>query len=101
MFLPFRFGVDASDLAAQIKQINADIVIIKGMIMATQAEIASALNLVLDQLNKANAEIVAQIAALEAAIAAAGNSTPEVDAAMAALKEVAQKLDDINPDVPV
>lgn len=69
--------------------------------MATQAEIASALNLVLDQLNKANAEIVAQIAALEAAIAAAGNSTPEVDAAMAALKEVAQKLDDINPDVTV
>ena len=50
------------------------------------------------QLVKAAGEITAKIDALEAQLATAG-TTPEVDAALAELKAVAQHLDDINPDV--
>ncbi len=70
-------------------------------IMASQAEHAAQLVAVKEQLDKAKAEIVANVAALEAAIAAAGATTPEVDAALAALKGSAQGLDDLNPDAPV
>jgi len=69
-------------------------------IMATQAELAATLLAVRDQLTKASAEIVARVAALEQAIANAGNTTPETDAALAAVKEIAQALDDLNPDAP-
>lgn len=51
------------------------------------------------QLAKAAGEITAKIEALEAQLANAGGTTPEVDAAVADLKAVAQQLDDINPDV--
>ncbi len=61
--------------------------------MSTQAELAASLNAVSDQLTKATAEIVA-------AIAAAGNSTPDVDAAVAKLAGISQALDDLNPDAP-
>lgn len=67
-------------------------------IMATQAELAAQLLAVRDQLGKASAEITARVAVLEAAIVAAGNSTPEVDAALEAVKQIAQALDDLNPD---
>ena len=43
-------------------------------------------------------EIVAKVAALEAAVSASGGTTPEVDAAVAELRAVAQALDDLNPD---
>lgn len=68
-------------------------------IMATNAEFAAAIVVVKEQLVKAAAEINSRIAALEEAINNAGNSTPEMDAALADLKLVAQALDDINPDV--
>jgi hypothetical protein len=71
------------------------------LIMATQAEIAQGLKAVTAQLNKAKAEIVAKVAALEQAIGDAGSSTPEVDQALADLKGAAQSLDDLNPDAPV
>ncbi len=77
----------------------------------TQAELQAALEAVdtnLEavgvQLNKAQAEIVKQIADLKAALG--GNTTPQVDAALArlqtaagALTPVAQALDDVTPDV--
>lgn len=69
-------------------------------IMATNAEFAQALVDLKAQLVKAAAEIVAKIAALEDAIANSGNSTPEMDAALADAKAAAQALDDINPDAP-
>lgn len=50
------------------------------------------------QADKARAEIVAKIAALEEAIGNAGNTTPEVDAALIALRESVQAADDIVPD---
>lgn len=64
-------------------------------LMTDQNETAAALVAVKEQLVKASAEIVAKITALEAAVAAAGGSTPAVDAAVADLKDVAQVLDNI------
>jgi ABC-type transporter Mla subunit MlaD len=68
------------------------------IIMATQTELAVELGAIKDQLAKAAGEIVAKVASLESALASAGNSTPEVDAAVAELKVAAQALDDLNPD---
>lgn len=68
-------------------------------IMATNAELAQSLNDLKAQADKARQEIVDKVAALEAAIQA-GGTTPEVDAALAALKGSVQSLDDLNPDVP-
>ena len=69
-------------------------------LMASQQEIADALNAVGTQLSKASSEVVAKISELEAAVAAGGQSSPEVDAAVANLKTAAQALDDIVPDAP-
>jgi (p)ppGpp synthase/HD superfamily hydrolase len=70
------------------------------VIMVNQAELAQQLRDLKAQNEKARAEILAKIAALEAAIAA-GTSTPEVDAALADLKASIQADDDLNPDSPV
>ena len=69
-----------------------------GKIMTDQTTLASDLAAIKDQLTKAAGEIVAKVAALEAAVSASGGTTPEVDAAVADLKAVAQALDDLNPD---
>ena len=53
------------------------------------------------QVDKSNAEIAAKIIALEGAITNAGEVTPEVVAAMEALKASIQKTDDIVPDAPI
>lgn len=50
------------------------------------------------QADKAKAEVIAKIAALEEAINNAGTTTPEVDAALTDLKASVQGLDDLNPD---
>lgn len=70
------------------------------VIIMNQAELAQALADATTQAAKAHAEIVAKVAALEAAIMAAGNTTPAVDAALAALKGEVQSLDDLNADAP-
>ena len=81
-------------------------------IMANLTELAEQLTAATEQNEKARAEIVAmqnatnakieeqtaQIAALEEALANAGNTTPEIDAAMAALKASIQADDDMNAD---
>ena len=68
------------------------------LIMANQAELEVSLAAIKDQLVKASIEIQARIAALILAVEQAGATTPGVDAAVAGLKNVAQMLDDINPD---
>ena len=90
----FPEGEDVKSLLAAINQL-------KELIMSTQAELATELTAVKAQLDKAKQEIVDKLAALEAAIVAAGNTTAEVDAALADLKGAAQGLDDLNPDAPV
>lgn len=67
-------------------------------IMSTQAEVAAQLTALSTQLDKALAEIQAEIQKLTDAVAAAGASTPEVDAALDALKAKVQALDDLNAD---
>lgn len=67
-------------------------------IMATQAELAQQLRDVTAQNEKSRQEILAKIEALEQAVIAAGNSTPEVDQALADLKASVQTDDDIVPD---
>lgn len=66
--------------------------------MATQAELAQQLTDLGTQIDKVFGEITAEIQKLEDAIAAAGGTTPEVDAALASLKAKVQTLDDLNPD---
>lgn len=67
--------------------------------MATSAEQAATENKLADQLNKALAEILSAIQALQAA-QQAGSTTPDEDAATARLVTVAQALDDVIPDAP-
>lgn len=69
--------------------------------MATQAEQAAKLNAIGDKLDKAKAEIVAAVQALKDALATAGTTSPEVDAAVVRLEGSAQGLDDLNEDVTV
>lgn len=104
-------------LIFQLRDIDSKLVTIEGnqtKIMASQDEEAAAINALKDglsavaaQLNKALAEIQARIQALVDAVAAAGATSPAVDqatadaqAAAAALKPIAQSLDDLNPDTP-
>lgn len=67
-------------------------------IMATQAEQAATLRALGAQLTKARAEIIRAVDRLSLAVAAAGATSPEVDAATADLQAVVQTLDDLNPD---
>lgn len=69
-------------------------------IMTTQAQLAAQLTALAAQADKAKAEILAKFADLQAAIDAAGNTTPEVDAALAALATSIQATDDLVPDAP-
>lgn len=69
----------------------------------TQDELATKLGEVTAQVAKIGTEVSAtlqKVTELEAALAAAGNTTPAVDAALAALKAQAQKTDDLIPDAP-
>jgi len=70
------------------------------IIIMTQAEELQLLKDLKAQNEKAKAEIVAKIAALETAIANQGNTSPEVDAALVDLKTSIQGTDDIVPDAP-
>jgi hypothetical protein len=72
-------------------------------IMATQAELAKGLTDLTAQVAKIGAEstvTLQKVTDLEAALAAGGPTTPEVDAAFAALKAQVQKVDDMIPDAP-
>ena len=78
------------DVYSQLKYIKMD-----------NAEVAKELTDFKAQVDKSNAEISAKIIALEEAVNNSGEATPEVVAAMEALKASIQKTDDIVPDVPV
>jgi len=70
--------------------------------MTTQAELKADLDAVAAQVTKIGTETTAtlqKVADLEAALAAGGTTTPEVDAAMAALKTQVKAVDDMVADV--
>lgn len=66
----------------------------------TQAELAQQLTDAAAEAVKSKAEIVAKISDLETAITNAGNTSPEVDAALANLKDAVKGIDDLVPDAP-
>ena len=72
-------------------------------IMATQAELAVSLQALTTQSAKIAGEtqlLLAKIDELTAAIAAGGQTTPDVDAALAALQAQVAVVDALVPDVP-
>lgn len=87
-------------LHALIHQLIESISQLKELTMASNSELQQSLTDLGAQLDKAHSEIVAKVAALEAAIAAGSGTTPEVDAALEALKGKVQTLDDLHPDSP-
>jgi len=68
------------------------------IIMTTQAELALQIADLTTQNEKARAEVLAKIAAMQEAIDAAGSVDPAVLEAFAALKASVQADDDIVPD---
>lgn len=69
--------------------------------MASNAELQADLEAVTAQVAKIGTETSAtlqKVTDLEAALAAAGGTTPEVDAAMVALKAQVKLVDDMVPD---
>lgn len=68
--------------------------------MATQAQVAQDLVALKTQLTKVGNEVLGKLAELETALANQGNATPEVEAALAALKTSVQAVDDLIPDAP-
>lgn len=80
-------------LLLEVTIFGIDIVNNQKTIIMNQKELAEALQKVSDQVQKGITEVIA-------AVQAAGNTTPEVDAALLKLQEAAQALDDLNPDTP-
>jgi chromosome segregation ATPase len=76
------------------------IIIKTNKIIMNEQELAQALRDAAAQNRKAKDEIMGKISNLETAIANVGNTTPEVDSALAELKSSGQSLDDIVPDAP-
>jgi hypothetical protein len=66
--------------------------------MDTQTQVAADLVALTAQVKKIGGEVVAKLAELEAALGAAGNASPEVVAALAALKVEVQAVDDLVAD---
>lgn len=66
--------------------------------MTSNAQLQQDLTDLGTQVEKIQTEIVARIDALEAAIAAGGTPSPEVEAALAALKGKVDALDAVTPD---
>ena len=72
-------------------------------IMATQQELAADLKALGAQVTKIGAETQSlhhKVDSLQAALDAAGSTTPEVDAAMADLRASVQAVDDLVADAP-
>jgi archaellum component FlaC len=83
-----------------IKQSLNSIFNILKQIKMEQSELAAQLTTLKDQTEKAKAEILAKLADLDAALQAADDVTPEVQAAFDALKSSVQGVDDIVADAP-
>lgn len=102
----FGFGPSNADLAYQLRLLQLSVNYVHQevrKIMSSQDQLANDLNAVTAQVAKIGAETsvtLQKVIDLEAALAAAGGTTPAVDAALAALKAQAQATDDLIPDAP-
>ena len=102
----------ADETLAKLDKIAVDLSSLRNLTMTTQAEVTATLAAVLEQQKKTAAEIVAvqasvatlqsTIQALEDQLANAGTAvSPELAAAVQAVKDQAQVVDDLIPDAPV
>jgi chromosome segregation ATPase len=101
-----RFESDGGEILAELEKVGRKL----EAIMATQQELTDTLNAVVAQQTKTVGEIAAvqasvsalqeTIAALEDQLANAGTLSPELIAAVAAVKAKAQEVDDKIPDAP-
>ena len=73
---------------------------LKGLIMATQAELSQQISQLSTQLERVHTEITDKVTNLEQKIQESGNVSQEVTTAMEQLKSRVQLLDDITPDTP-
>lgn len=85
----FHFHGDNSSIRKTLKKI-----------LMTQEEAVAKINALTAQTQKSNAEISQKLTELSDAISAAGNVTPEVEAALAGLASVVQANDDLIADAP-
>lgn len=85
------------------REILAAIATLERKIMSTQAELASSLQSVTAKVDKIGGEtrtLLQKIDDLTTAVQNAGNTTPEVDAALAALQAQVDVVDNLVPDAP-
>jgi hypothetical protein len=93
---PIHIAIGSADILQSITEL-------KDLIMATAAELTASLDAATAQITKIGTEtttLLQKIADLEAAIAAGFTTTPEIDAALAALKAQVQVGDDLVVDAP-
>ena len=89
--------------AALLKQLIADISQLKELVMATREELVAELNAIKTQISKVGDEtrsLLTKVEELLVLLAGAGNTTPEIDAAVTGVKEQLQIVDDLVPDAP-
>jgi uncharacterized protein YoxC len=85
------------------REILSAITRLKGALMSTQADHAAALKAVAEQVDKIGSEtraLLGKVDELTTALNNAGQTTPEVDAALAALQAQVAVVDDLVPDAP-
>lgn len=87
-------------LASTLDSIVNHLSTLKEIIIMNETELVQALADIKAQADKAKAEVIAAVAALEAALASAGTVSPAVEAALADLRGAVQSIDDLNPDAP-
>lgn len=100
---PQLHQLNDGELMAMLEGIAASIHTLKEMLMKTQAELTADLTAVSAQLTKIGVETsttLQRVADLEAALASSGATSPELEAAVEALKVQIQVVDDLVADAP-
>jgi hypothetical protein len=90
-------------LDSDLRQAMNSLVTKVDTIMLTQTQLAATLTTLGGEIKKIGVEtttLLEKVTALTEAVANAGNTSPEVDAALADVQAQAQVVDDLVPDVP-
>lgn len=99
--MKFEIHVHHHKAGADLRRLLHPLVLQGNLIMQTQNELAADLAVVTEAVAKIGAETVVtlqKVTDLEAALASGGMTSPEVDAALQALKAQVQVVDDLIPD---
>lgn len=100
----FHFhNLNSAEIMEELKALRVELKLFKEEIMTTQVELAADLATVVTEVQKIGAEtqtLIGKVTELEAVIAAGGPVTPEVAAALQAVKDQLKIVDDLVPDAP-